>query len=196
MKKMIAALAVLALVTAPAAAQTSFHFNTGLTMPTGDVGDVYKSGFNLGGTVEFGFGSAFSVEGALGYNRHSIDQEGILAQAGVSGVSLEIEGGNATVITAMVNGKLSGPRDGKVQGYVSGGAGLFRAGIGDVSIQGVTIEGESEAALGVNVGGGVRAAINDAIGVFGDVGYVIGFTEDSSTKIIPIRAGVTIRTGS
>jgi opacity protein-like surface antigen len=147
----------------------SFGVAGGLSIPSGDFGDQVKSGFLVGGLLEFARPAsplAFRVE--VDYQRFDS--------------KLDIRGaGNLRVISGVANvlykfgGETARP-------YLLGGVGVFNSGS---SVE----DSESETDLGLNVGAGLEVPLS-GITVFGDVRYQSILASPDNVNLIPIRVGI------
>ena len=158
---------------APVAARpVSFGVTGGLSIPTGDFGDFFDSGYNVGALLEFTPALsplAFRVEGD--YQRFAI--KGDEAES-----DLRIISGTANALYKFGSATMVRP-------YVLGGVGLFNVG-------GTGDDGESENKFGYNVGGGLEIPLS-GITVFGDVRFQqVRFSGDgeSNINLVPIKVGI------
>jgi opacity protein-like surface antigen len=160
---------------AQAAAATrpvSVGITGGLTIPTGDFGDGYDSGYNVGGLLEFAFPlSPLSLRINGEYQSFKLKDEFSL---GGDNEDFRIISGTADLVY-----KLPGMM---VRPYVLGGVGLFN---GKVSGS----DGDSENKFGFNLGGGLEIPLS-GITVFGDARYQSIQTEGDATNLVPIRVGI------
>lgn len=149
----------------------SFGVAGGLSIPTGDFGDVLKSGFLAGALLEFTRPAspvAFRIE--ADYQRFSIKDDFDIG----SPSDTRVISGVANVLYKFA-GETARP-------YVLGGVGLFNVG--------ATVEGaDSENKFGFNVGAGLEIPLS-GITAFGDVRYQSIQTEGSALNLIPIRVGI------
>jgi hypothetical protein len=168
----LATLLVSALAAAPAAAQSSWKIgaSAGVTLPIGDAGDVYKTGFGGGVSIMRHTGSklAFGVDAQL----HR------LGLADAFDEILDIEG-NLTGAAAF------GRVDYAItpNAYLIGGAGLFRSEISvedaELDISGSTTDFAVQAGLGLNFGKSLFVE-----------GKLINVFSDETARFIPITVGV------
>ena len=157
---------------AAAARPVSFGVTGGLSIPTGDFGDFFESGYNVGALLEFTprlSPVTLRVEGD--YQRFAVkdvDSESDLRM--ISGTANALfKFGSATM----------------VRPYVLGGVGLFNVG-------GTGDDGESENKFGYNVGGGLEIPLS-GITVFGDVRFQqvrVGDEGESNFNLVPIKVGI------
>lgn len=141
----------------------------GLSIPTGDFADGVKSGFNVGGLLEFSRPAsplAFRIEGE--YQRFDAKSEAPGA-------------GNLRIISGVANVlyKFAGET---ARPYLLGGVGLFNTGS---SVE----DSESETDFGANVGVGLEIPLS-GITAFGDIRYQSIFASPDNVSLIPIRVGI------
>jgi opacity protein-like surface antigen len=143
----------------------------GLTLPSGDFGDAYDSGYNVGGLLEFTPAVsplAFRLEGT--YQRFSLKEDVRIGAAD----DLRVISGVANALYKF-GGAVARP-------YVIGGLGAYNLDLaGD--------DTDSETKLGFNVGAGLEIPLS-GITVFGDVRYESIRTEVDPTNLFPIRVGL------
>jgi opacity protein-like surface antigen len=155
--------------TGAATRPVSFGVAGGLSVPTGDAGDLIKSGFLVGGLLEFARPAsplAFRVE--VDYQR--FDSKLDIAGAG----NLRVISGVANVLYKFA-GQTARP-------YLLGGLGLFNSGSSEE-------DSESETDVGFNLGAGLEVPLS-GITVFGDVRYQSILASPDNVNLIPIRVGI------
>jgi hypothetical protein len=155
--------------TAAAARPVSFGVAGGLSIPTGDAGDVIKSGFVAGGLLE-----VTRPASPIAF-RFEVDYQRFDSKLDVPGA------GNLRVISGVANVlyKFAGQT---ARPYLLGGVGLFNSGS--------SVEGsESENDFGGNVGIGLELPLS-GITAFGDVRYQAIFASPDNVNLIPIRVGI------
>lgn len=169
-----AAVAALGLVSVAAVADAqdmaqtravTFGLAGGLSMPTGDVGDSFKTGWNVMGSL--GYQPAFRAVGArfdVGY--HSLGADGAFDDLGI----LAGTGNVVLTVSNYPTAKL----------YVLGGAGLYNVDFAD----------DSETKFGLNGGGGVQFRLG-GLNPFIEARLHSIFTEDDNTNFIPLVFGLT-----
>jgi opacity protein-like surface antigen len=153
----------------PAAKPVSFGISGGLSMPNGDFGDFYESGYNISGLVQFQqptWPVAIRIEGQ--YQDFSAKDD---VDAGVSTI-----GGLANVLYYI-------PTQSTVRPYVTGGLGFFHAKeeFGD--------ESGSENKFGYDLGAGLEFKLT-SMSTFIEANWQSIQTEDGATRMIPIRVGI------
>jgi opacity protein-like surface antigen len=157
---------------AAAARPVSFGVSGGLSIPTGDFGDFFESGYNVGALLEFTprvSPVAIRIEG---------DYQRFAVKGGDSETDLRMISGTANALFKFGSAAVVRP-------YVIGGLGLFNVGsTGD--------DGESENKFGYNVGGGLEIPLS-GITVFGDVRFQqvrVGEDGESNFNLVPIKVGI------
>jgi hypothetical protein len=148
----------------------SFAIAGGATVPVGDVGDFYDTGFNLMGSVNVQ--PAFLPVGArFDVMYHSLGgKDGLLSD----GADLNILGGNANVVLTVAN-------TGTVRPYVLGGVGLY-----NLDFNGV---GDNETKFGLNGGGGIEFGVG-GFNTFVEARLHSIFTEDTKVNLVPVVFGI------
>ena len=173
-KSILATLALAAVATAPAAAQSGFvvGLNAGVAVPMGDAGDVLETGFGGGATImmrspdsKVGFGIEAS------FNRFSYSEDALLE---AFDARLNMYGALARIEFAASNNL-----------YVVGGAGLYRTELtGDDDFPDL---GETTNTDFVIQGG---LGLNFGPGLFAEAKYVNIFSDPSNTQFVPITVGI------
>lgn len=79
-------------------------FNGGIVSPSGDLGDIYKSGFGGSGVLSFKLTDNILLSGTVGYYSMNIDNDKVLEKAGLSGSNIELDA-PLTIIPVMVGAK-------------------------------------------------------------------------------------------
>ena len=154
----------------------------GFSLPTGNLDDGWKMGFNVGGTLNYRLKSNLYLIGDLQLNSFSLDKHG-----------LDYDGGTSTITTLMAGAKYVLPSSEAINFYVEGGAGLAFGSVSDVKYGGVLLlEGDSGTDPAIMVGGGLEYKMNRKTTLFVEGRYVNVF-DDDSYGFLPVRAGVTFR---
>ncbi|HSJ05118.1 MAG TPA: outer membrane beta-barrel protein [Longimicrobiales bacterium] len=173
MKHWKSAIAIVAAFTAfnaaEANAQVGFSVGGGLTIPTGDLGDVVKTGFNAQVGLDIApvtLPVGFRFEGA--FNQFGVDEFD----------------NNWRILSGVANAVLNIPSAG-VTPYIIGGLGIYNQSITDSDF-------DSETDFGINVGGGINVPLQGIRGIFVEARYHNIFTEGSSTSFIPITLGLRL----
>ena len=178
MKRMLhaaVALVLVSLVAASAAqaqtARASFFLGGGATIPTGDFGDAFKTGWNGLGGVNFMIpGVPFGIRVDGMYSQNKLDVSG-------SDVKAKIFGGNADAVFAF------GAPGSMVKPYVL-------AGIGMANVKFDTGSGSSsDTKFAFNGGAGVNFMMS-SVTIFVEGRYFTISTSGSNTNYIPLSVGV------
>ena len=156
---------------------------------------VLKDGWSPGISIGLRAGTWLSKNVAItvgvDFNRFGLDVDALTA--GATGVS--VDGGATSIL--YISGSLEfGPsveEEWPLRIYFLVGGGFFRAAVGDVTMsssqESVTIFGGEEGAVGVNLG--TRIVVGR---VYGEVSYLLGFTDIESTALLSFRAGIAFGT--
>jgi opacity protein-like surface antigen len=175
MKRLMLGAAVvgLSLVAAPRAqAQVGVGVSAGLSMPTGDLADSFKSGYSVNGLIGFTMPmSPIGFRGEVGYN--SWDGKSDVAD-GVTASSLS---GTANVVLQVPGMIVAKP-------YLIAGIGEHR-----VKIDAGGLGNDSETKMGWNVGGGLNFGLG-TLSTMLEARYVTVNTSGSSTHYVPITFGI------
>ena len=175
MKRLVlgAAVVALSLVAAPAAhAQVGVGVSAGLSMPTGDFGDAFKSGYSVNGLIGFSMPmSPIGFRGEIGYN--SWDGKSDVAD-GVTASSLS---GTANVVLQVPGMIVAKP-------YLIAGLGEHR-----MKLDAGSIGSDTQTKLGWNVGGGLNFGLG-TLKTMVEARYVTVNTEGGSTHYVPVTFGI------
>lgn len=195
----VALLLFAGVTTATAQTGPTFFVHSGATLPTGEGADATNTGFNLGAAVDLGFAPGLAIQPAISYHRLGLDDESVLSALDIGGSGASVSGGTNSLLTAMANIKYTIPTAGSTQPYLLAGAGMTRLGMSDLTVTvpgaSLRIEAESVTKFGVNFGAGLDVAVAPTVGIFGQLTYAIAFTEDRTTRMIPLHLGVSFRPG-
>jgi hypothetical protein len=63
----------------------------------------WKMGYDVGGGIGFGVGRFVILQATADYISHPLDDDKILADAGATGLGLEVDGGNANMLKLFVS---------------------------------------------------------------------------------------------
>lgn len=177
-RRLLAVLAIgaLSLIPARAQAQVGFSIAGGLSLPQGDLGSSYKSGYNVAAGLNLSMPLmpvGFRLEGA--YNAFD-------AKGSTSGNSA-----TANIASGTVNATF-----GLGLPYLIGGVGYYSAG-GSATFSGTTTTATRESAMGVNGGVGMRFPLG-ALSTFAEVRYhkMLGDkAKGMDQAYIPITFGIS-----
>lgn len=115
----------------------SLGFNGGLASPSGDLGDIYKSGFGGNGILSFNLTDNIMLSGSVGYYTMDVDNSELESRFAGSGNTVSIEA-PLTFIPLMVGGKyLLGT--GSFKPYLAVELGIHSMSIDEVA---VTVNGQ------------------------------------------------------
>ncbi len=184
MKKLLVGAAVFAAMTGTAqmaqaqaldAGGARFGVSGGLTLPIGDLGDGYGSGFNIQGHASIKPSSSpFTLRGDVGLWTNSGKT------VNIGGIS----GSNPSLTLVTVNGNVvynfEGAKDATFVPYVIGGAGVY-SGNRDFGTK-----------LGLNAGGGVTFKLA-GFDAFAEGRFHNIFGDGGSARLIPISFGVMFK---
>jgi opacity protein-like surface antigen len=153
----------------PAAKPVSFGIAGGMSMPTGDFGDAFKSGYNVSGLLQF---QQPSWPVAL---RIEAQYQDFGAKGGVD-ASAKTIGGLANVIFAF-------PTKSTVRPYVTGGLGFFHLKMeeGDLSA--------SDNKFGFDMGAGLDFQLS-GMNTFIEANWQSIRADGAAANQIPIRVGI------
>lgn len=179
-----AAAAALALVAAPASAQSGVTFGVGggLSIPLADFSDVAESGYH--GTAYVGFqGGAslpvgFRIDGM--FQRFSTDASAIGEED--FDVDYQLISGSANVVYEFATSDET-----RFRPYLIGGGGLY-----NVSLKGDAADDlgfEDATKFGVNGGAGFNFAFGN-VGLFAEGRFHNVFTEGNNANFVPITVGL------
>lgn len=148
----------------------NFGVGGGLTIPIGDFGDNFKTGWHGIANIGYNTPTGFGVRGDFYYGQNSLD-------ASVDGKA-KLAGGLGNLVYSFQG---AGP----VRPYVIGGAGVFKAEaeVGNVS--------DSETKFTWAAGGGVKFKAGTDSNIFVEARYVSISTSGDKTNFIPISAGIS-----
>jgi opacity protein-like surface antigen len=176
MKRLIvgASVVALSLVAAPTAhAQVGFGVSAGLSMPTGDLGDIAKSGYSVNGLLGVTMPmSPLGFRAEVGYN--SWDGKDLLDGATLSSLS-----GTGNIVLQVPGMIVAKP-------YLIAGLGAHRL---KFDAGGSGEDNESDTKLGWNVGGGLNFGLG-TLSTMIEARYVSVNTDNGSTTYVPVTFGI------
>ena len=168
-----ATVVALSLVAAPSArAQVGVGVSAGLSMPTGNFGDAFKSGYSVNGLIGFAMPmSPIGFRGEVGYN--SWDGK---SSAGASGITASSLSGTANVVLQVPGMVVAKP-------YLIAGIGEHRVTLDDGT------NNTSETKMGWNVGGGLKFGLG-TLNTMIEARYVNVNTSGDSMHYVPVTFGI------
>jgi hypothetical protein len=176
------AAAALALITTTASAQSakgvSLGISAGATIPVGDFGDLYSTGYN--GTVSLMFksyGSPLGLRIDGMYNKMEVKDDGVITVPGGFIESASIMGANANLVYSL-------PGTG-ITPYLIGGGGIY-----SLKPHGEDIDFDSESDFGVNGGIGASFPLS-GFNTFIEARLHHVFTEGRATQFVPVTFGIS-----
>jgi hypothetical protein len=143
--------------------------SAGIAFPTGDLGNVANTGYNV--TVSVGYKPQFTPIG-------------VRADAAYNQFGLQGGGGNVNIPAFTGNLVYELPA-GTFSPYAIGGAGLYRT---NVNINGGGSAGENH--FGFNIGGGIKIPLSTSFETFVEARYNHVTLNGGSFSFIPVTVGV------
>jgi len=187
-------------VSAQARYSPEFYGYGGISFPAGpdEFTDYWRMGFNFGGGIGVPVNPNLTLVGYVAYNTFRFDDDKFLRDYGFAGYGISISGGEASILVFSGNLKANLGPGGQVRPYLCGGGGFFRLSLSDITVYAVTgesetVEGTSETAFSILLGAGIEIPIGARMDLFAEGGYTIGFTEDESTSMFPVKLGIKFR---
>lgn len=180
----LSAVALTALFTSPAAAQSAKAVSVGISggaaIPFGDFGEDYTTGYN--GTLSLGFnsvGTPLGIRFDAMYNKMGVkDDRTISIPGGIVDAAI-ITSANANLVYAL-------PGTG-IRPYLIGGGGVYGT---KLDIDGTGSDPETKSKFGVN--GGIGAAFPlSGFNTFVEARLHHIFTDGSATQFIPVTFGLS-----
>ena len=149
----------------------SFGIAGGATLPMGDIGDAYGTGYNVMATLGIQpMAMPVGLRLDVGYHNLGVDEEFEFAGAD----DLRVISGTANAVLTVAN-------SGGVKPYVLGGIGMYNLDGG----------GDSETKFGLNGGGGIEFPLA-GFSTFAEARFHHVFTDDDegSVQLVPIVFGI------
>ncbi len=171
----LAAGGALLLSAATAQAQVSIGVGGGLTIPTGDFGDGFKTGWHGLANVGYEMPSGIGVRGDFYYGQNNIDATGVDGKA-------KLAGGLGNILYTFKSA-------GTIHPYVMGSIGFMNAKV-EASAGGLS-GSESETKIAFGGGAGIKFKAGSDASIFVEGRYISVNTTDSNTNFIPITVGVS-----
>ena len=158
--------------------RTILRVHAGLSVPTGDTGDAFQSGFGMGGSVGYGVGRNVLLSWGVSYHRFDRD----------------LGGGHLAVTPVTMNADVAIPTSGTTRFWMSGGLGFYHVSEaipGVVALFGPVTISDSENDVGMNFGMGITTPISPrtAFGAGFKVHHVFG-SDFPDTDFLTFQAGV------
>jgi opacity protein-like surface antigen len=167
--------------------------------------DVYGLGFVFGAHGDLGIVDFLTARLSFDYSLFSPDddkfKEGYTDGAGnpIPVSDFTTEGGSASFASITLNGLGRIPTGTTVTPYGLLGFGIHILSVSDIKTvytpanQEFEYKSDSDTNFGINFGAGAEFDLG-SVALFGEVKYVLIFTEEKSTGMIPIVVGITIGT--
>jgi opacity protein-like surface antigen len=175
------------------------HGNAAQVSVGGSLSNVYGWGYGGGAHVDVDL-LMISLRFSGDYTTIALDQDKYRSELtkllGPTANSYTIEGGNLKFLTAMANLKWKLLPLPVVSPYLTGGIGIARMSIGDLTVryQGAPIGGlptvETQTKSLINIGGGVDLKLA-GVALFVEGRYTWILTDSEKTGYIPISVGIT-----
>ncbi len=183
MNRSLRVIGLAALVALPAMASAqesrpvSFGVSGGLSLPVGDLGDGYDSGFNITGHIAYKPASFtnLSFRGDVSFDKWG--------NKTLDDVSTRMLGVTANAVYAFPQ-----TTPGVVRPYVLGGVGFFN-GKSTGTVAGQNLGDDSSTDIGAQVGAGVNFQLS-GFATFVEAKFVNVFGDGSSLSFIPITFGI------
>jgi opacity protein-like surface antigen len=179
-------------------ARFGIHGNAASINVAAPFSDVYGLGYGGGAHLDITF-LLWSIRFSGDYIMFSPDEgkyRSTLANlTGGSAAAFSIEGGKIDIISGAVNAKFTVIPLPVVSPYITGGVGLARIGVGDLTVRqngvvlGTLPSLSSETKTSVNLGAGIDFSL--VIDLFLEAKYTWIFTEGETSTYIPVTLGIT-----
>ncbi|MFC1726260.1 hypothetical protein ACFL4T_11585 [candidate division KSB1 bacterium] len=172
--------------------------NTGFSIPgsiKGEFSEYLKSDLKFGCGIGIPINRKFTFFADVSYNGFHHDKKGILDNEEVSGDPVTQVSGGSAGITA-VFGSLAlkvNTRAPEGEFYITGGVGLLRLSIEDITLNGTGMSSLKETAPAILVGGLGFYDLTDDLIVFFSGKFVAGFTKGKTSYFIPLSIGLACR---
>jgi hypothetical protein len=190
----------------PAAAQDlTLYLDAGATFPQNppEFSDFWNTGPSAGVSLGVRISPIWEVVGSLHWQRFPADEaaqiDDLLLQGfGQTLLIRSLDGRDATSFTVMAEARFHVPTDGRrVLPHLTFGWGLLELSTSDATVvpdsdvvAPITILGDTDAAFGVTVGGGIEMPVSRGTRLLLDSIYTVGFTDTISTQYLPLRVGI------
>ncbi len=199
MKNFFATVMICSVIGTPALAQSGLNVYLGgggaIPLDPTEFTDFWELGYNAGAAVGYSFGSGLELIAGIDYSTFSLDGDALLDDLGTFGADIDISGGDITMLSLGAGLKFNIGKGGSFSPYLIGMGGIFTLSISEVTVSsdGLSESAEfedDETAFGAAFGGGFEMGISSSANLFVESTYRIAFTEDESTKYLPIRIGL------
>jgi opacity protein-like surface antigen len=167
----LAAGGALLLSAASAQAQVSVGVGGGITVPTGDFKDFFKTGWNALANVGYDLPSGIGVRGDFYYGEHKT-KSGVTPSG-----KFKLAGGLGNVLYSFKT-------PGTVHPYIMGTVGFIN---GKADVTG----GSSETKVAYGGGAGIKFKVGSDASLFAEGRYISVNTTGTNTNFIPISVGVS-----
>jgi hypothetical protein len=178
----------------------------GLTLATGDDADSFGRGPTVSARTTIPLSERLGLQALISYQEIRLKEAEGARRAGIPIAEFRpgggfVEGGNQRSLGVLVQGSLHlVPRSARLSPYVVAGAGVSQARETDLNVWHVgrwalQVAGDSQIVPTVDAGGGLQLRFSPAVSAFVQGSYSILFTEGSSTKMIPLQAGLLVELG-
>jgi len=164
---------------------------------SGNFSGNWSTGTNLGLGIELNINEHLSFLTYLEYSYLTLNENNLINNLGFNNSNVRIVGGSLHKFNIYGNIKYNIPVSKMITPYIIAGLGYFVMGNDDSkvmdSIGNVTkLFNVNEYAFSSNFGAGIDIDFGSKIGMFMDVQYLIGFTENKITSI-PFRIGINYK---
>lgn len=176
-----------------------FSVQTGIAKPLSpeNFSQSYRTGGIFGVAVGKQLNSYLVLQGALNFNDFTFDNSGYEKTLNIPQENIEsVDGGGASILSLLGKMKLYYPTKprGNAKSYFYGAIGVNRLAEKKVSVliidESLVFPKNTQTVLATEFGLGVDIHIENTI-LFIEIGANIGFTEDKSTTILPLKLGLS-----
>jgi opacity protein-like surface antigen len=156
--------------------------------------DLYNTGLNLEAGLGLTFSHGIRVYGAYDYNSIFADEQAVTdfvaSQDPSFDTSSTVDSNPARVQTAMALAVVELTRNVSAKPYLIGGVGWMWLSNGDITYTGGTLGGGTESGFATALGAGVDFRAGYTMNVFVEAVWIVGFTGDDATQVVPVRVGI------
>jgi hypothetical protein len=156
--------------------------------------ELHTAGLNLEGGLGVHLPAGLRIYGTYNYNSLFADEQSVTEYVDSVDPSFDtsktVDANPTRIQTAMVVAFV--PFTGAVAArpYVIGGGGWMWVNMGDITYTGGNLGGGGDSGFATALGGGIDFAAGPTINVFVEAVWYVGFTENDTTQIIPVRIGI------